>query len=352
MAQGLGFGKKRLITNIIKENFKVEYPENKVFTFTELLYVIQEMIDEEGKQYFEKTSEERGHNVFRFFMEYLLYRNLANYDSMILLTSEKGTGKSSAAIMMARYWCSLLGITFNPKRHIAYNNSDMMRKIALLNKFEPIVADEAVRFALAAEWAKKENKELKKKLAEVRTKHLLFILCFPLKIQKVEKNYLESFTNYWVDLYARGKGAIYVKDKNPVNDTWRMKDFKNVGSYTEFTSAEQIRDKLKKHPNFWKMIKFPKPSKKLYDKYLAVREKNVYDDQNVMSSVTKEDIHKALMVMALRDIMMHDKSLSMNRIILHIKNQYDVSLTKGMVQNVVEDSKQLVTKVQEEIIKQ
>ncbi len=244
------------------------------------------------------------------------------------------TGKSSAAIMMARYWCWLLGIRFNPKRHIAYNNSDMMSKIESLNKFEPIIADEAIRFAClagwcriktpngnvsieelvgkknfkvysfnektqkeeiqiaekcikvredfvyeiemidgkmihataehkfltnngwktvkelycgtyimmimigdvnlksiksikkldkkisvydiinvsktnnyiangvvvhnsSADWAKRENKELKKKLAQVRTKHLLYILCFPLKVQKVDKVYLESNVNYW-----------------------------------------------------------------------------------------------------------------------------------------------------------
>jgi hypothetical protein len=57
------------------------------------------------------------------------------------------SGKSSAAIMMARQWCKELGIKFNPKRHIAYNNADVMNKIDALNIFEPIICDEAVRFA-------------------------------------------------------------------------------------------------------------------------------------------------------------------------------------------------------------
>ena len=38
------------------------------------------------------------------------------------------------------------------------------------------------------------------------------------------------------DLYGRGTGAIFVKDNNPVNDTWRLEEFKKLGSYTEFTS--------------------------------------------------------------------------------------------------------------------
>jgi len=211
--------------------------------------------------------------------------------------------------------------------------------------------DEAIRFASSAEWAKKENKELKKKLAQVRTKHLLYILAFPLKVYKLEKNYLESFTNYWIDLFGRGVGAIYVKDRNPTQDSWRMNQFKNVGSYTEFTSVSKVAKLLKKHPNFWNIIKFPKPPEWLYTRYLNVREKNVYDDQNVLANVSREDIHRALLILSLKDIMTHDTTLSMNRIMLHIKNEYDISLSKGMVQSAIEDSKQLIIKVREGALK-
>jgi len=348
---GLGFGKRKLIAEIIEQNFKVKTPEEKQYNYKELLFIIQEMLDESGKKYFENYSPNYGHHIFREFVKYLLYRNLANYDSMVLLTSLKGTGKSSAAIMLAREWCKLIGIKFNPERHIAYNNADIMNKIDKLNKFEPIIADEAVRFATSADWAKKESKELKKKLAQVRTKHLLYILCFPLKINKVEKNYLESFVNYWIDLFARGIGAMYVPDKNPVNESWRMKDFAKLGNYTEFTNTSSIERILKKHPNFWRIIKFPKPPKWLYDRYLKVRERNIYDDDNILINVSKEDIHKALLILALKDIMTHDTALSMNRIILHLKNEYDIGITKGMIEAVVEDSKQLVSKIREDSLK-
>jgi len=153
------------------------------------------------------------------------------------------------------------------------------------------------------------------------------------------------------DLFARGKGAIYVKDKNPVQDSWRMKEFMKIGSYTEFTVLSKVREKLKKHPNFWQLIKFPKPPAWLYNRYLTVREKNIYDDSNVMQNVSKEDIHRALLILSLRDIMRDDVMLSMNRIILHIKNEYDINLSKGMVQEAVEDAKQLVIKIREQSMK-
>jgi hypothetical protein len=40
----------------------------------------------------------------------------------------------------------------------------------------------------------------------------------------------------------------------------------------------------------------------------------------------------------------------MNRVILHLKNEYDVKITKGMVHNAIEDAKQLVAKVREQAI--
>lgn len=207
------------------------------------------------------------------------------------------------------------------------------------------IAETVIVHNSSEDWSKKENKALKKKLAQVRTKHLFFILCFPLKIVKLEKTYLESYVNYWADLFARGRGALFVKDKNPSMDSWRVKDFSKIGSYNEFTTVSKVEQKLKKHPNFWQIIKFPKPPKWLYNRYLVVREKNVYDDVNVMASMDKEDIHRALLVLALRDIMMHDTALSMNRIIIHLRNEFDISITKGDVQNIVTDSKQLIDKV-------
>lgn len=147
MADGLGFGKRRLVNKIIMENWQVKTPEEKIFKYNELLFLLQELFSEEGKPYNEPRVMVRGHRIFRAFVSHMLYRNLANYDSMVLLTSEKGTGKSSAAIMLARQWCKLLGIKFDPKRHIAYNNADVMNKIDNLNPFEPLICDEAIRFA-------------------------------------------------------------------------------------------------------------------------------------------------------------------------------------------------------------
>ena len=208
--------------------------------------------------------------------------------------------------------------------------------------------DEAVRFAAAADWNLRESKELRKKLAQVRTKHLFFILCFPLKVNRIESNFLHSFVNFWIDNYARGMGAIYVKDKNPSKDPWRIKAFDKLGSFTEFTPRHRVEEILQSHPNFWQLIKFPKPPRWLYDRYLKVREENVYNEDSVFSMVTKNDIITALLHLALRDIMEHDANLNVNRVIMHVKQQYDFNLTKPQLKAAIDDAIQLVKKVQSE----
>jgi hypothetical protein len=286
--------------------------------------------------------------VFKYFVQYCLYRNLANFDSLILITGEKGSGKSSFAIMLAREWCRLLGIMFDSDKHIAYSNRQVQEKIDKLDKFQPLICDEAINFATSEAWNLKSNKELKKKLGQVRTKHLFYILCFPLKIMKVDKVYLDSYVNYWIDLIGRGRGALFVKDKNPVHDSWRLKDFRDLGAYTEFTSMDKVQKKLMKHPNFWYIITSPKPSARVYNKYLVVREQNIYNDMNTLNIVSRQDIYRALLLKVLEDIMVRDSTITLKRLILHIKVEYDFEIKEKDLRLVLDDANQLLDKIKEE----
>jgi len=153
------------------------------------------------------------------------------------------------------------------------------------------------------------------------------------------------------DLFSRGTGAIFVKDQNPAHDAWRIKDFGKLGAYTEFTNPVEIAKKLKKHPNFWSILKIPKPPKWLYDRYLKVRETNVYEDTEILKSVSKEDIYRALLILSLRDIMATDSSVTAERLILHIRGEYDYSLTRGVISELLEDSKKLITSVRNNKVK-
>jgi len=340
----LGYARIKILNEIIKSNWSVENPSFKNFNYNELLFVVQELLDQDGLKYVQGGNDKNTRNKeFRGFVEMLLQRNLANYDSFVLLTSSKGAGKSSAAISIAREWCRLLGIRFNPEKQFAYNNAQVMRAIDTLPPFSPLVCDEGARFASASDWAKKENKALKKKLAEIRTKHLLFVMCFPMAVNKIESTYMDAFVNIWISLYARGKGGIFLPDKNPGMDPWRMKEFNKIGSYNEFTDPGKVEKILKKHPNFWKMIKIPKPPNLVYRRYLWTREQNVYGDADIGASFTTEDISNSLIALTLRDFISHDSTLTPGRVIMHIKNQFNLTITSADLQRLFDNAQRIVT---------
>jgi len=101
MTAELGYGKQRLIKEIIKNGWGVEDPSSIRFGINDILYIIQEMSDEEGKSYLTKKKNVTGFAVFRKLAAHLLYRNLANYDSMVLMTSEKGCLTDDTLLMVS-----------------------------------------------------------------------------------------------------------------------------------------------------------------------------------------------------------------------------------------------------------
>jgi hypothetical protein len=335
---------QQLLEKVIDEKFK----DKREFNRTEILIILNEMTKVE--KYYPRGTLLKGakYKVFKYFVRYCLYRNLANFDTMLLLSGSKGTGKSSFAIMLGREWCQLLGIPFSPRHHIAYSNAQVQERIDNLERFHPLIADEAVNFASSSEWAKVENRELRKKLAQVRTRHLFFILCWPMKVNKIEKSYLDSFVNYWIHIFKRGTGAIFVPDLNPVSDAWRLNLFKDIGGFTEFTGVDKVKKKLSGHPNFWYMITAPKPSEAFYSKYLVIREKNIYNTEGVLSNMSKQDVHKAILVKVLQDIMVRDSSLSMKRLLLHIKNEYGFDMRESELKLVINDAELLIEKLKAE----
>jgi len=325
-----------------------KFPGKESFAKAEILIILNEMTKAEKYYPRGKVTKGEKYKVFKYFVRYCLYRNLANFDTMILLSGDKGTGKSSFAIMLAREWCRLLGISFSSRNHMAYSNAQTMERIGNLERFSPLICDEAVNFASAAEWAKLDNRELRKKIAQVRTRHLFFILCWPMKVNKIEKSYLDSFVNYWIHIIKRGVGAIFVKDINPVTDSWRLSLFKDIGGFTEFTGIDKIKKKLSSHPNFWYIITAPKPSEDFYKRYLVIREKNVYNAEGVLSNMSRQDIHKAVLIKVLQDIMIRDSSLSMKRLILHIKNEYGFDMKESELKRVLDDAEMLIEKLKTE----
>lgn len=324
---------KKVMDKILKE----EFDNKKLISSDELVRAVEILVS--GK--YNKRHENRGHDVFRGFVNYLFNRAVQNYDNMVLVSGDKGTGKSNAGIMLARAWCSLMGTRFDPQKNIVYTNKQLLEVVDSCPPWSVILCDEAINFATAENWNKPENKEIKIKLGTIRTKHIFFILAIPWKIKKLDKVYFDSYINYWIHLFSRGDSAVYVKDNNPSGDPWKLKNFEDLGAYNEFTSREQIKRKLQKHPNFWSLMKIPKTPQKVYDAYLKVRESNVYNNDDVLSSVDKKSGAIALMLKALYDITLKGSTFSIKRLKKHFEEKYKVVIPIKLMQSIFDDSEKL-----------
>lgn len=331
-----------VVNSILQSHFP---KDKKEFNARELAFILDEF-----KKYDPYLEHATTHNLsqpykhLRNFIKFLLYRMTNNFDALLLCEGIKGSGKSNFAILCALIWCKLLDIKFDFKKNLCYTNEQVMHALDTLPPFSPIVCDEAVNFCVSEEWAKVENRELRKRLAQVRTKHFFFVLCFPMKITKVQTTYLDSFVNYWISIFYRGLGAVFIRDLNPANDSWRIKDFSTIGSYNEFSKPEQIKKLLEKHPNFWKLISIPKLPHKVYEKYLVYREKNVYHVGGADLLVSRDSATTALLVETLKDIMQKDGSVTMNRLLIHLRNEHDVDVTKKDIDKAIKENEEVLKK--------
>ena len=49
-------------------------------------------------------------------------------------------------------------------------------------------------------------------------------------------------------------------------------------------------------------------------------------------------------VLTLRDIIIHDATLSIDRIIKHMKTEYDIIITKDMIEEIIQEAKEALKK--------
>ena len=71
------------------------------------------------------------------------------------------------------------------------------------------------------------------------------------------------------------------------------------------------------------------------------------DGDTVVQNISKEDIYTSALLLALSDIMTNDRNLSIGRISLHIKNNYDVSISKRDMESLLVDAKRMITTFRE-----
>lgn len=210
-------------------------------------------------------------------------------DCFMLLEQDKGAGKSTLAIRIAKAWIKFIKpltdypLNFNYRRHVIYDDDidSILERIRHLPKFSPLIFDEGGRIILAEDWNRKSNKQIKKLFSEIRTKHLLVIICCPFAIDDVDKKYLKNFIQYWIHLWGFGRATIFKKNLHPLRKGFQLKYLDNllpefIDDIEKEVDFGNIVNNVKNHPCYYGVLYWQKLSDKEYAEYQILRDDAVY----------------------------------------------------------------------------
>lgn len=270
------------------------------------------------------------------FTKYIRYIQEQDDDVLIVLSGRKGIGKSSFWLVVLLIYLKKYGLecnnchhkwvftgktkgfpppyfepcpeckgqsiqgmtTFNLEKYVAFDNEEVSQRIRSLPAYSPLPCDEGVRFGMGEDWNVRENKDLKKLVAQCRPKHLILFICIP-KLSWLDKKYRNDMVTFWVRLVKKGFAIILEPDMGENDDAFLLDDFQKIlGSIFHRTPIEDLKRRCQilwnKHPPTFDYLSIPKPPKKLYKYYMILRNKKVFDEAKLEEAIDKKDLAKFL----------------------------------------------------------
>ena len=204
-------------------------------------------------------------------------------DAFTGVSGFKGFGKSSFSIgCCKRIVENYMGENYGVKavgKYTAYSNQDVQDKVRDLPDYSPLACDEAVNFALGEDWMKSENKELKKVLTKIRTKHLMLFFNIP-DLFWLDTKYRENMMGIWIDIVRKGYCTLNFPNLSPgLEDHWMRdwlkKEFKGI-HWSYFQGFDRGMKKLQSYPCYYDQFPFPKLPQDLYAEHLRLREDQIF----------------------------------------------------------------------------
>ena len=178
----------------------------------------------EGKLKMSPRQREGLYNLKLFVKHCIRKRIRQDFDSVIAITGENGTGKSVLAIYM-----SLLA---DPKYRLDKNclyipdENEFTNTFNKMHKYEVIHVDEAARSMHKHKWS--SNLQQKINLlydVEARKKQIATILILP-RFTDLNEKFRNFRVRYWIHVMARGWAIIQERDADKdLDDPWHMKEY-------------------------------------------------------------------------------------------------------------------------------
>jgi hypothetical protein len=211
-----------------------------------------------------------------------------NWDVVIGVTGEEGSGKSSLIIQFGKIadekWDMSKNILFSP------DIENIKKAIIELHKYAVVDVDEAIKILYKLQWYSGLQIFLNIIYGLCRRENKISMMAMPRF-----KDFNEYFRNHrikiWIHIIGRGVAIVFVKHWSPfIDDPWLMKEnqkaidklMKRYGSLA-IPIEEQIRI-LRKSPNYLMEIAFQaltEEEEKLFEQLRT--EAGVYDEQYTMT---------------------------------------------------------------------
>jgi len=233
----------------------------------------------------ENINREGAYKKMHDFLKFLRSFQINNFDCMIPVSSPKGFGKSTTCIQLAkRFMEKYHDKDFSFNRNVAYSNADVTEKLGKMEKYEVLVCDEALDFAQASDWNKRESKQLKKIFGKIRTKHLIVFFAIP-NFWWLDAKYRETFSTFRLHQIDRGYVIVYRPNlADGIVDRWDKKFFENVRFHSYGSKLNQALRTYRKHPSYYGEFAIPKLPDPLYENYQKVRDQNIFDNEDETDS--------------------------------------------------------------------
>jgi ribosomal protein S13 len=197
-------------------------------------------------------------------------------DAIVVLTGERGIGKTVCAHCLAR------GVSekFDMRSHTLFDPEVERLKdiIYKFPKYSATVVDELIRIGYRRNWASVGNKLLIELYNLCRYQNQTSFLCIP-NFNDIDKDLQDNVT-LWVHVVDRGTAVVFKSDQNPfVADKWHLRENeKLIQGEDRGLSMNKwgLNDKLNvfehKIPNFYTWFGFPDftPEEKVLYKALKV----------------------------------------------------------------------------------
>lgn len=268
----------------------------------------------------------------------------ADYDAVVAITGEEGSGKSCLANNIIEEYlkrdCETreeLLEEFQKYLIFSPNKEKVKKTIKNAPKYSIINADEAVKILYKQNWASPVQKFLNMLYAVARQENLVSILCMP-RFMDFNEFFRNHRIKYWLYILDRGTAVFCAKDWNPFSDDpWLIKEnnkyIKSLSkrkSMYEFTTEDKINT-FQKLPIYVGIVRFDDMApdlKKVYKKY---KRKYSYED---MEEQTRESIQPGRKAEWYSDKL---KNLVSNLKKYSVMNNTEISKITGISRNTVRE---------------